>query len=234
MKDFLLKAGFLAVLGALCSCAARIDGSLAADGSASLSVSVSLEPRMTAMMQALAAAGGQSGPVLDGPSLSRSMSAAPGVASASLRNTMPWAVEGQVRISAIGDFLAAADGTGFITFTQGNGGHCEINISRGNGPVMLGLLSPEIADYLSALMAPIATGEDMSRAEYLELVASFYNKGISDEIAGSRIRASIDFPGAVTSVSGGTFSGRRVNFDIALLDLLVLETPLSYEVRWRN
>jgi hypothetical protein len=160
------------------------------------------------------------------------MSAAPGVASASLRNTTPSAVEGQVRVSRIGDFLSAADGRGFISFSQGTGGRCEINISRENGPVILGLLSPEIADYLNALMAPIATGENLSRAEYLELVASFYNKAISDEIAGSRIRASIEFPGTVSAVRGGTFSGRRANFDIPLADLLVLSTPLSYEVRW--
>jgi len=220
------------VLLPLFSCSARIDGSLAADGSASLSVSMSLQPRMTAMLQALAAAGGQSGPVLNGPALSRSMSAAPGVASAALRNTSPSAVEGQVRISRIGDFLSAADGRGFITFTQGTGGRCEISINRENGPVILGLLSPEIADYLGALMAPIVTGENLSKSEYLELVASFYNKAISDEIAGSRIRASIEFPGAVTGVRGGTSSGRRANFDIPLVDILVLETPLTYEVRW--
>jgi len=219
---------------ALCSCATRIDGALAADGSASLSVGLSLEQQITLLAQRLAMAGGQGGgPVLDGPAISRSMAEAGGVASAALRNTGPAALEGQIRISAIGEFLAAADGRGFIEFAQsGTGGHCLINISRENGPVIVELLSPQIADFLNALMAPLATGEEMSRAEYLELVASFYNRAVSDEIAASRIRASIDFPGAVTSVRGGTFSGRRVNFDIPLVDLLVLETPLSYEVRW--
>jgi len=230
MKHFSLLC--LAVLLPLFSCSARIDGVLSTDGSAILTVAMALEPRMTAMLQAVSAVGGQTGTVLDGPSISRSMSAAPGVASASLRNTTPSAVEGQVRVSRIGDFLSAADGRGFISFSQGTGGRCEINISRENGPVILGLLSPEIADYLNALMAPIATGENLSRAEYLELVASFYNKAISDEIAGSRIRASIEFPGTVSAVRGGTFSGRRANFDIPLADLLVLSTPLSYEVRW--
>jgi hypothetical protein len=239
MKNYFLIAGLLAVFGALCSCASRINGALAADGSSSLSVSMSLGQQMTALIQRLTAAGGQSGgPVLDGPAISRSMAEAGGVASVTLRNTGPSAVEGQMRISAISEFLAAAngrdaDGRGVIEFEQsGSGGRCVINISRANGPVIIELLSPQIADFLNALMAPLATGEDISRAEYLELVASFYNRAVSDEIAGSRIRASIDFPGAVKSVRGGTFSGRRVNFDIPLLDLLVLETPISYEVIW--
>ena len=76
----------------------------------------------------------------------------------------------------------------------------------------------------------------MNKNEYLELVASFYNVTISNEIASSRIRASIEFPGSVRNVIApgrtGTFSGRRANFDIPLLDLLVLETPLVYEVTW--
>jgi len=223
----------------LISCTARIDGSLAADGSAVLSVNMSLEPRMTALIRSLSAAGGQSdGPVLDGQAIAMSMSETPGISYVTFRNTSAAAIEGQIRINNVSDFLAAAD---FITFEQGaSGGRCLIGINRDNGPVIVELLSEEIADYLNALMAPLATGEEMTKSEYLDLVAMFYNRTISEEIAGSRIRASFEFPGPVTSVSapglaqerGGAFSGRRATFDIPLLDLLVLETPLIYEVNW--
>jgi hypothetical protein len=230
---FVFFSGICLALFQLSSCAARINGSLAADGSAALSVNMSLEPRMTAMIRSLAAAGGQAGgPILDGPAIAKSMSAS-GNVSAELRNVSPSAVEGQVRISNISRFLASGDAGGFISFEQGrSGGNCRIIINRINGPVMLGILSEEISDYLSALMAPLATGEELSKLEYLELVSSVYSKGVSDEIASSRVRASIEFPGPVASVSGGISSGRRADFDISLLDLLVLETPLSYEVRW--
>jgi hypothetical protein len=215
------------------SCVAGINGSLSADGSAAVSVNMSLEPRMTVLIRSLSVAAGQpDGYILNGSAIAQSLSEAPGVALASLRNTAPAAVEGAVRISNVNDFLNAANGNRFIVFEQGAGGRCEININRVNGPLLLEMLSPEITDYLHALMAPLATGEDMSKSEYLELVASFYNKAISDEIAGSKIRASIEFPGPVTSVRGGIFSSRRAEFDIPLLDLFVLETPLSYEVSW--
>ena len=222
------------VLLTLFSCSARIDGNLSADGSAVLSVNMSLQRGMTALIQRMFAAGGQSaGQILDGPSIAASMSNAPGITSVTLKNTAPASIEGQVVISQISDFLAATDGSGFITFKQErSGGHCVININRDNGPKMLELLSPEISDYLSALMAPIATGEELSKSEYIELVTSFYNKTISDEIVSSRIRASINFPGNVTNVKGGIFSGRRVNFEILLIDLLVLDEPLIYEVTW--
>jgi len=213
----------------LVSCAARIEGSLAADGSAAVNVSMSLEPRMTALIRSLSRAGGQeSGAVLDGPVIAQSMSVAPGVVSASFRNTTDTAIEGQVRISHINDFLSA--GITFISFEQGR---CVINLNLGNGPVIMSLLSQEITGYLEALMAPLATGERMTKSQYLDDVAVFYNRSTSNEIAGSRVHVSIEFPGTITSVRGGTFSGRRAVFDIALLDLLVLETPLTYEVTWR-
>jgi hypothetical protein len=235
-KQYFLS--FSLLLLTLFSCAGRINGALSADGSSALSINMSLEPRMTAMIMSFGAAMGQTdSPVLDAAAIAKSMSAAPGIASVFLKNTSSSALEGSLQLSKAGEFLASVNNGDnqkkFIVFEQKNGGRCEININRVNGPVILDLLSAEIADYLNALMAPIATGENLSKTEYLELVAFMYSKAISDEIAGSRIRASIDFPGVITSVKGGTFSDRRADFDISLLDLLVLETPLAYEVQWK-
>ncbi|MDR1858925.1 MAG: hypothetical protein LBQ69_05595 [Treponema sp.] len=239
MNRKIAPALLLAIFTLCASCAARINGSLLADGQADLNVYASLEPRMTMLIAGLAAASGavQPGaPLLSGPSISASMSAAPGVASVSLANRTPAAVEGPVKISRLSDFLAPGGARGFITFEQGGpsqGGRCAIDISLDTGPEILSLMSPEIGDYLAALMAPLATGEKLTKTEYLALVSSIYSRGIADEIAGAAINASINLPGQVQSARGGTFSGRRAEFAIPLLDLLVLETPLSYEIRWR-
>ncbi|MDR1251225.1 MAG: hypothetical protein LBK62_03560 [Treponema sp.] len=222
----------------LFSCAARINGALQETGRATLLISASLQPRMTALIRSLSAAvdsAPANRPVLDGEAIARSMSAAPGIDSVSFGNTGPAAIEGPVRISRIGDFLASGGaGGGFIGFEQhADGGRCTINLSRDSGPQILSLISPEIADYLSALMAPLATGEVLGKAEYLFLVSTVYGKGVADEISQSSIHASIEFPGPVQSVRGGTFSGRRADFNIPLPDILVLEKPLSYEVIWK-
>jgi hypothetical protein len=96
----------------------------------------------------------------------------------------------------------------------------------------MALISPEVSDYLSAFMAPVVTGEELSKAEYLDLVSSLYGRALADEIAAARIYASVDFPGPLQSVRGGNFSGRRAEFTVPLIDLLVLENRLEYEVRW--
>jgi hypothetical protein len=170
------------------------------------------------------------------------MGAAPGIASVSFRNTGPSAIEGPVKISRIGDFLTAAGPSGaeggFIVFEQAPPGsgpsRCVITLDRDSGPELLALISPDVADYLSALMAPIATGEALSKDEYLELAASLYGRALADEIRGAFIRASVRFPGPVSAVRGGTWSGRQAEFTVSLTDLLVLETPLVYEVWWRE
>jgi hypothetical protein len=43
----------------------------------------------------------------------------------------------------------------------------------------------------------------------------------------------VEFPGVLLSVKGGGFSGNKAEFTIPLVDLLVLEQPLSYEAVWR-
>jgi len=218
------------------SCATQISGSLRADGQADLNVFAALEPRMAGLIMGFAAAAGiaPGTAILDGPAISASMAHAPGIASVSLSNTSPVSIEGQMQSSHIGELLAAG-GTDFITFEQraGGGGRFTASLDRDSGRDILALISPDITNYLAALMAPVATGEVMTREEYLFLVGAVYGSAIAAEIAGATIRAWIDFPGPIQSVRGGTFSGSRAEFAIPLLDILVLETPLNYEVVWR-
>jgi hypothetical protein len=232
------------ILLSFMSCSARINGSLQGDGQADLYINAALEPRTAALIGAFAAASGtaQPGtPVLNGAAMTASMSKAPGVASVSLKNTTPAAVEGPVKIARISDFLAPGmtDGkqgqsTGFIVFEQNSsGGRCTITLSLDIGPKILPLISAEMNNYLSALMAPLATGEVLTKSEYLMLVGSVYGRGVADEISKATINASIDFPGPIQNVTGGTYSGRKADFTIPLLDILVLETPLRYEITWK-
>ena len=179
-------------------------------------------------------------PLLDGPVIAASLARAPGIAAATLRNTSPSVIEGTVNVSKINDFLASTSAAGFIHFRQGpsgQGGRCSINLSREMGPELLSLLSPEIFDFLDSLLAaPIATGEAMTKAEYLENIdglASFFKTNFTDELVASSLQVYIDFPGTIHSIKNGTSNGRRAEFEIPLIDLLVLETPLSYEVEWR-
>jgi hypothetical protein len=220
------------------SCSAQINGRLVQDGSGNIQLQAGLEPNMTTLIRSFSALGGgtvSTGPMLNADSLNRTLRSAPGVASSALRNSGQEKVEGTIGISRIGDLLSAGDNR-FIRYEGPAGaapGRLGIHLDRSLGPRILPLISPEALDYLSALMAPVATGEALTKTAYLALVESVYGRGISSEIASSRIRAVIELPGQVQSVKGGTSSGREARFDVPLLDILVLETPLDYEVTWK-
>jgi hypothetical protein len=243
-KDLFFYLG----LGVLCftACTGRITGDLEAGGAGNFEVSAALTPRISLLIRSLSAAlGDGTAPehIINGEAIAQSMSGAPGINAVSFHNTGPAAIEGPVKISRIEDFLAAASGSaeakkGFISLERaspgGNGlSRCTITIDRESGPELLALVSEDVFDCLSALMAPIATGERITKDEYFALVTSVYGQAVADEIRGASIWASINFPGPVSAVRGGTWSGRRVEITLPLADLLVLESPLVYEVSWR-
>jgi hypothetical protein len=229
-----------------CSCSGRVDGAIRQDGSsagAELALDISLQPRMAALIRALSrnlggAAPGR--PVIDGPAIARSLAAAPGVSAAALENTGPAAVRGTVRIANLDEFLAVP---GMIPGGKLTGnslllkydpaGTLLIHLDRETGPRILSLLSEEVNAYLSALLAPVATGESITRAEYLGLVATIYGKPVADEIASATVEISLEAPRAITFIRGGSAGGRLARFSISLPDLLVLEQPLDYEISWK-
>jgi hypothetical protein len=241
-----------AVLGAALtffSCSARIDAALAADASANAELSAAIEPHSAALIRSLAAvaargSGGDpraaaSAPVLDGPALSRSLSRAPGVAAANLRNQTPDRIAGAIKITRMTDLLNAGGNSALAsrifnyTPAGADPARLAIHLDRSVGPGAVPLMSAEAADYLSALMAPVVTGEALTKADYRGLVASIYGEGVAAEITAAAITVVLTLPGRVVSSKGGTFQGRTVSFVFPLIDLLVLETPLDCDVRWR-
>jgi hypothetical protein len=234
--------GMLAISGAVffSGCSARLEGTLQQNGSGELKLEAALEPRMTALIRRFQAMGNTpaaNANILDGPAIARSMAAAPGIAAASLHNNGSGAIAGTITISQADALLtlpsSAGGSTGaFISYSPD--GSLRASLDRNSVPRLLTLFSADLSGYLSALMAPVVTGETLTKEEYLGLVASMYGNQLKDEIAASRIDAVIEFPGLITAIQGGTSQGRQARFSIPLADALVLERPLIYEVRWRR
>ena len=222
----------------LTSCASQINGVLRQGGAANLHVEAALEPRITILIRSLQSMMGEagSGLILDGPAISLSLAASDGVSSVSLENTGPQAIRGNIAVNNIEDFLSVS-GKRFITYNErvsgsSSSGSIHIYLDKETAPELIAMLSSEAIEYLTALMAPAVLGEDISKDEYLMLVGSLYGRPIAGEISTSMIRAIIEFPGSITSIRGGTANRNQAVFTVPLLDLLVLETPISLEAGW--
>ena len=220
------------------SCSAGIDGVLMEGGAAEITVKTSLEPRTSALIRSIRGFLGESAdaPILDGAAIGRSIAAAPGIRSVSLKNTAPAALDGSFSVSNVNDFLSSGSPDGrFISYTEGRtagSSSIVITLDRASAPQIISRLSAEAEEYLSALMAPAVLGEYMSSREYLDLLSMVYGRALADEVAAARIRAAIEFPRPVSEMQGGRAAGKQAEFDIPLLDILVLERPLRYEVKW--
>lgn len=220
------------------SCGAAISGNLERGGAGNFDISMTLSPAFAAKMQdfrSFSQGTGASTPLIDAAEITRSLSAAPGVGRVSFRNNGPVALEGPVHIARLADFLAPSGRQGFISFVENpaGGGQAAITLNRETVPAMLSLISPDVAYYLNFIFAPIVTGDWLSKDEYLTQLSLFHNPAVADEVSRSEIRVSVNFPGPLVSVRGGSFSGRRAEFVIPLVEFLVLPQPLSYQAVWR-
>lgn len=224
---------------AVLSCSARIDGRLSIDGRAEISLRAGLEPRMAVLIGKLSGLDGRAAeglPLVDGSAVAASLRASPGIGAASISNLDRRTVSGTISITDIDSFLTPSAGGGrFARYerTSSGRGSLVITLDRSTAPQVLERISSDVVDYLSALMAPAATGEALSRKEYLDLVASVYGPGIVEELRAARLRSAVEVPGTVISVSGGTFSGKQATFDLPLLDVLVLDAPIRLEIVWK-
>lgn len=243
----LLVAPVILLFFALTSCSARVDGTLFQDGSAELYLDTGLEPGMAKLIATLSNYSANSVPeddvpLLDAMAISASFGQAPGVASVILQNKDERSLGGTIQIHTVDELLhhsppeaaAHTSAARFIRYERrSQGGQLLISLEREAGPELLSLVSPEIAEYLSALMAPIATGEVLDPQEYLDLVQMVYGETIARELQDAKIHADITVPGLIESVRGGTFSDRKASFTIDLLDILVLAKPLDYIISWK-
>jgi len=226
------------IIMAFASCSARIDGTVKDGGAADLTLKASLGTRTTAIIGSLRAFMGDKAdaPVLDGQAIGRSIAALPGMRGVSLKNTGPSAVEGSISVANLGDFLASGNPKSrLVTYAESKekgSSSIVIILDRDTIPEFISRLSPEVGDYLSALMVPVVLGETSSAKEYLDLVSSIYGKSLADEIVQARIHSYIEFPRPIMLVKGGTAAGKKAEFNIPLLDVFVLEKPLRYEVWW--
>jgi hypothetical protein len=237
----------MAAFSLCASCSADISGSVEKDSSGRLFLKAEIEPATGNLIRSFAALGlpAQTGGkpravILNGAAISKSLAASPGIKSAALKNFSPQGIDGDIAVGAIGELLAAKNQAAarFATFESSDaGGRLAFHLERAAGPALLKLISPDLGEYLSALMAPVATGEYLGKSDYLELVASIYGDAVAKEIQAAVIAVHLTVPGKVASAKtppsgSASYAGNRVNFAAPLLDALVLENPLDYEVRW--
>lgn len=229
LQSFVLSVFFFPLFF---SCAAVYDVSVGKDGSAALSFSATVGPRAATLVSNLAGVpASSSAPLVDAAAAERSLRGASGVRQVSLKNADSRSLSGTLSVSRLDRFLSPRFAR--VVHLESGGGRVSLSMDRASAPEILASLPPELSDYLSALMAPIATGEELSGPDYLDLVSSVYGEGIAREIRDAKIRVALSLPGPAASAAGGSIGSGKAEFVFSLLEILTLERPLTIEAAWR-
>ena len=247
LKNALILLMAVLPLAALSSCTLNIAACIKADARTEMSVKAELKAKTAALIKSLNSEETASN-VLDAAVINKGLLAMKGIEAASLKNTSAFGIDGTVKISRIDTALQGRGGggiAGIVTFESGTssapggagaaggaGGKLGIKLNLENGNILLSDISEDLSDYVSALLAPIATGEVLTKNEYIKLVSSVYGKAIADEIAASSIIIKMELPSAIKHGKGVKIAGSRAELNLPLVDLLVLEKEIYYEVVW--
>ncbi len=226
-------------IAALASCTARYDAVLREDGSARITVSASLTNSALRLAENLAAF--TSGPTqassaspIDAASIGSSLRGAPSVSSVNMSNGADGSLSGSFTVKSLEALLAdRLPGKNPILFrSSASGGSVSLRLDKESVPELLLLASPELNDWLTALFAPIATGEALSKEEHHSLLAAFYSEALANDLYASKVTLALSLPGPVATISGGTARGSSATFVLPMSDLLLMESPIQLSCSW--
>lgn len=110
----------------------------------------------------------------------------------------------------------------------------EISINPENLNTILAHFPPETRDYIDILMAPVFTGEDLTKEEYIQLIKAAYGEKLAGELAVENLNLELEFPSKKLKVflNGEEKSLSDNNLIIPLADFLTMSKGFSIKMIW--
>lgn len=224
------------------SCASSLTLSLSPDGSGILAVDAGIPETTAARLQSFrsvaadAGAGEPAAPFFDARAI-RAQSEARGLSAITAETPTPHRFRGSFSMRSVSDAVSDPElsKAGLIALTTSGGeSTLSFSISRENAQV-LPVLFPGMDPYiLEALSPPALDPYPVTAEEYREMLAALLGQAALKELASAAVQLQIRTPGPITRSSGGKLSGgQSFTASLPLLELLVLEKPLSFSVSWR-
>lgn len=218
---------------ALSACAASMSVSIKHDRSATAAVRIELPGEVAAKLAQLRGdPAGSALPLVD-PGLVRSGAADQGIRVVEARALGERGFSGVFEIADLGAFAARSLGAVTVA-TTATGGSLSVAVDRSNAAELFALF-PGIDPYLvEALSPPALDGSDLTRAEYREMLGALLGTKSLPAVDAAAVDLAVELPG--TPIASGTLgfvvTGRSAKASVKLLDLLVLERPITLKVSW--
>jgi len=109
----------------------------------------------------------------------------------------------------------------------------SVNLSRENAPYMLKLFPGVDKRIIDSLSPPVLESDPVTAGEYrLNLEQVIIGKKNMPAFDACSVDIAITVPKAISSASGGNFSGPVFRAKLPLFNLLTMEKPITFSMRW--
>jgi len=125
--------------------------------------------------------------------------------------------------------------SGAISLSSGTGWkELRVKLARGACAPLADLLPGLDPDLVEALSPPALDPEPITRAEYRRMLAGIIGEKAVVSLEGATMSLKLSAPGPVLASSGGKLEGQTLAVTLPALDLLVLEKPIEFSLRWKT
>lgn len=222
--------------GLLSSCNAAVDAGIRADGSARLGIAAEVPPVLGAKLRKLSGAAPEA-PLFDEAAVRSSAKGRPGLSVVSLAPTGNDGLKAEFAASSLKALAAEPElaSSGLLTYSEGPGwAELRVRLARGGGREALDLF-PFVDPYLVEALSPPALEEDPVTAdEYRQMLKSVLGDKALAALETTSLGLRIQAPAAVLSSGGGSLSGTELRVALPVMELLVLEKPVEFWLRWKR
>lgn len=126
-------------------------------------------------------------------------------------------------------------GSGAISLSSGAGWkELRVRLARGACAPLADLLPGLDPDLVEALSPPALDPEPITRAEYRRMLAGIIGEKAVVSLESATMTLKLSAPGPVLASSGGKLEGQTLGVTLPALDLLVLEKPIEFSLRWKT
>lgn len=230
-----LVAALAASLAALSSCSARVDATIAPAGSATIEVAAEIPPLLATRLRAFGELE-ETSPLFDVPGIRKSFAKRSGIVVKSLSMPGPDSLRLSIELPDLASSLASPDiaRPGLLRLVTAKGeSELILRLESGKGEALAALVPGIDRDLLDALAPPALETEGLNKREYRMALSSILGEKTLPALDSASVDFELNVPGTVLSTTGGRLDGRSWKFSIPLLDLLVLERPIEFRIKWK-
>lgn len=236
----LASVGFALVLALatalLAACSGGASATLRADGGLRIQSSASVPAPLAARLRKLANLP-EGSPLFDFEATRKALAESEGLRLLSLSAADPDSLALTVDIADLEAFLSGPRmaETGAIGLSSGAGWkELRVSLARGACAPLADLLPGLDPDLVEALSPPALDPEPITRAEYRRMLAGIIGEKAVVSLEGATLTLKLSAPGPVLASSGGKLEGQTLAVALPALDLLVLEKPIEFSLRWKT